>query len=204
MFLQQALAMSSNNLLFRYLTFSICLFYLTACGDIKNDLLPSDSDLRESVESGTIGHRPSQISAEFQVTSSEGDLFTLSSYLENGDTPTDAIVLYFTMWCPICLGHSDHMFNTVMPQFRDRGDITFVLVDHISGSIALTRASEIASGYSDSEFITLADTEHTLLNQFHASNGTTVVISATGEILLNEDYRTGKNLIKVLDDLLAQ
>ena len=196
--------MSSNNLLFRYLTLSTCLFYLTACGDMKNDLLPSDSDLQESVDSGTIGHRPSQISADFEVTSSEGDLFTLSSYLENGDTPADAIILYFTMWCPICLGHSDHMFNTVMPQFRNRNNITFVLVDHISGSIALTRASEIASGYSDSGFITLADTDHILFKQFHASNGTTVVISATGEILLNEDYRTGENLIKVLDNLPAQ
>ena len=106
------------------------------------------------------------------------------------------------MWCPICLGHSDHMFNTVMPQFQDRGDVVYILVDYVSGSTAVVRATETASGYTGSGFVTLADNDQSLLKQFEATNGTTVVIAGDGTVLLNEDYRTGENLMNILDEHL--
>lgn len=193
--------MSSSNILLRWATMSLFAIYLTACGDIDHDLLPSDSDQRPNVVAGTIGHLPNQVSADFTINDSQNNLFTLSDYLEGGATPADAVVLYFTMWCPICLGHTDHMFNTIRPQFQTQRNVVFVLVDYISGSVALTRASEIANGYSDSGFITVADVDQALYKQYHAANGTTVVISGDGTILLNEDYRTGANLIKALNTL---
>ena len=190
-----------NNTLLRWATMLLFVGYLTACGDIDHDLLPSDSDQRPNVVAGTVGHLPNQISADFTINDSQNNPFTLSDYLDDGATPADAVVLYFTMWCPICLGHTDHMFNAIRPQFQTQGDVVFVLVDYISGSVALTRASELANGYSDSGFITVADVDQTLYKQYHAANGTTVVISGNGTILLNEDYRAGTNLIKTLDTL---
>jgi len=169
---------------------------------MKNDLLPSASDQRSAVTVGTIGHRPEQLVADFTLPNSTGKDFTLSTHLQTGTEPADAIVLYFTMWCPICLGHSDHMFNTVMPQFQDRGDVVYILVDYVSGSTAVVRATETASGYTGSGFVTLADNDQSLLKQFEATNGTTVVIAGDGTVLLNEDYRTGENLMNILDEHL--
>jgi len=106
------------------------------------------------------------------------------------------------MWCPICLSHSDHMLSTVVPRFRDRGDVAYALVDYVSGSVALSRAAEQANGYAGSDFVVLADVDQALFDQFDAAMGTIVVIGPDGVIRLNEDYRTGAHLAASLDGLL--
>lgn len=167
-----------------------------------DDLLPSDSDERAAVVFGSVGHLPGQVVADFTLIDTRGTPFTLSEQLTGGATPADAVVLYFTMWCPICLSHSDHILNTVMPQFTGRGDVRYMLVDYVSGSVALSRASEWANGYGGSPFTVLADVDQALLNQFDAAMGSTVVIGPDGSVLMNEDYRTGSNLTLMLEALL--
>ena len=193
--------MSSNKLILQCILL-LSAISLTACGDIDHDLLPSDEDQRPTVTAGSVGHLPQQISPDFTLSDSEGNPFTLSDHLIGGTEPADVIVLYFTMWCTVCLGHTDHMFNTIRPQFQSKGDVIFVLVDYVSGSVALTRASELANGYGGSGFVTVADVDQSLFKQYHAANGTTVVISDDGTIFINEDYRAGENLIKALTSLL--
>jgi len=196
---------SNSHLLMKstfFASFILCFAMISGCNSVDHDLLPSNSDLRTQAEKGSIGHLPGQVSANFTTLDSEGNSTTLSSLLTDQPNSTDAIVLYFTMWCPICLGHSNHMFNSIMPEFENRGNVRYVLVDYISGSATLTRNTEISNGYSDTQFITLSDIDQSLLKQFHASNGITVVITNTREILLNEDYRTGENLHQVLDQHL--
>ena len=174
---------------------------LSAC-DIQDDLIPSSSDERGNVTIGSTGHLPGQIAADFTIKDSLDNHFILSEHLEGGSNPADVIVLYYTMWCPICLSHTDHMYNNVLPQFRDRGTVVYGLVDYVSGSVSATRAAELANGYAGSDFTILADENQALLNQFNGAMGIVVIIDSDGTILLNEDYRNGSAMIEILDQQL--
>lgn len=171
---------------------------LSAC-DIQDDLLPSDSDKRTSVVLGSVGSSPGQIAADFTVKDSLNNDFVLSDYLTGGSTPADIVVLYFTMWCPVCLSHTDHMYNTVLPQFSSRGTVVYGLVDYVSGSVSASRNEELANGYAGSAFTVLSDENLILMNQFNGGMGIVVIIDSDGTILLNEDYRNGSALIQTLD-----
>ena len=65
----------------------------------------------------------------------------------------------------------------------------FYAVDYVSGTVADARNSELSNGYEGSGFIVLADTVQTVLNLYHGTMGTTVVIDKTGVIRMNEDYK---------------
>lgn len=175
---------------------------LAGCNDVTDDLLPSNSDERGAVVAGSIGFLPTQKAADFTVADSLGNTFTLSDHLAGGSAAVDAVVLYFTMWCPVCLSHSDHLYNVVRPQFSGRGNVVYALVDYVSGSVTATRLAALANGYAGSAFVTLADVDQGLLDQFNAAMATVVVIDSSGTILLNEDYRDGSPLVAALDQLL--
>ncbi len=170
--------------------------------DISDDLIASDEDKRPAVTAGSSGYLPGQRAADFSVVDSQGDEFVLSDHLAAGRAPADVVVLYFTMWCPICLAHSDHIYSQVMPRFQGRGTVVYALVDYVSGSVSASRASEVANGYAGSDFVTLVDAHLALLDQFNGAMGTVVVIDSDGTILLNEDYRTGAALMQTLDQQL--
>ncbi len=185
----------------QFLLFSVLVF-LTACGEITDDLNPSSSDQREDVVDGSIGNMPGQILSDFTIIDTENNDFTLSEHLNGGTTPADVIVLYFTMWCPVCLSHTDHIHNFIIPQFSGRGTVVYALVDYVSGSVSITRASAEANGYANSVFTILADEDQQLFNQLNAAMGSVVVIDNDGTILLNEDYRTGTALAEILEQQL--
>ncbi len=176
------------------------LLLLGACGN--GDLSPSNTDLRPQVTPGTAGYQPSQLAIDFTLSDSLGNPFTLSDHFTGGAQPANAIVLYFTMWCPICTSHMDHMLFNVVPSFATRGNTAYIIVDYVSGSVAGTRASELANGYGGSAFTVLSDSNQTLFNLVNASMGTTVVIDGTGTVLMNEDYRGGANLTQTLNGVL--
>lgn len=175
---------------------------VSGCGDMGDDLHPSDQDRRPSVSAGSTGHLPGQLAADFSLSTSTAAIFQLSEHLSGGSAEADAMVLYFTMWCPTCLAHSDHMYNLVIPRFQSRGTVVYALVDYVSGSVAAARASETANGYAGSEFITLVDGQRAVMDQFNAAMGTAVVIARDGTILMNQDYRNGDTLQQTLDALL--
>ena len=183
------------------LSLSLLVISLSAC-DIQDDLLPSSSDERGSVVPGSIGYMPTQIAADFTIKDSEGDDFILSEHLTGGSNPADVVVLYFTMWCPICLSHTDHIYTDIMPQFRNRGTVVYGLVDYVSGSVSSTYAVARANGYIGTDFDILSDVDQSILNQFNGAMGITIVIDSDGTILMNEDYRTGDTLVEILDQQL--
>lgn len=176
--------------------FLVLALLLSACNG--DDLAPSGEDKRQQVVPGSIGYHPSQQAADFTLRDSSGNEFRLSDQLAGAD----ALVLYFTMWCPICLGHSDHMVYAVMPQFQNRGTVRYVLVDYVSGSVSQSRAAESANGYAGSGFVVLADMQQHVFRQFNAAMGSVVVVDSSGVIRLNEDYRNGEHLMDSLDRLL--
>ncbi len=194
--------MSYVNSWLRYFSLAALVSVLSGCGDLTDDLNPSGDDKRPTVVAGTTGYMPGQLAADFTISTSMADNFQLSDHLAAGSAPADVVVLYFTMWCPICLAHSDHIYNVVMPQFAGRGTVVYGLVDYVSGSVSAARASEQANGYAGSDFVTLVDGQRALMDQFNGAMGTVVVIDANGTILMNEDYRNGVTLMTVLEQQL--
>ena len=173
----------------------LCCLYLcqtlAGCGD---NLVPSDSDKRPDVGPGTIGPAVTQKAPDFSVSDTGGTTVTLAGALAG----KKGIVLYFTMWCPICDSHMNNMRAVVAPSFPTVG---FYLVDYVSGSVADAAGAAAANGYAGGVFTTLADLGQIMLGSYQATMGTTVVIDRTGIIRMNEDYKDGTRLQAVLSSL---
>jgi len=166
---------------------------LAGCGGITDDLLPSGDDKQPAVEAGTIGTRVTQQSPDFSLFDTLGVSRGLYAELA---IPKDGVVLYFNMWCPICDAHASHMRAVVMPNFPD---VSFFLVDYVTGSISASRAAQLSNGYANIE--TLVDTDQAVFDLYNASMGTTVVIDKDGIVRMNEDYKDGVKLIETLQAL---
>ena len=168
----------------------LVLCILSGCGD---NLIPSGDDKRPPIEPGTTGPSVGQKAPDFSVSDTNGTIVTLSSALAS----RKGIVLYFTMWCPICDSHMSNMRDR-MPQFPAVG---FYAVDYVSGTIVDAANSASANGFTNS-FQILADTSHLLLTTFQATMGTTVIIDSAGIVRMNEDYRDGSRFNAVLAGLM--
>ncbi len=166
-------------------------FMLAACGD---NLFPSGEDKRPSVQAGISGGSVSQYAPDFSASDTNGTVVTRASSVAG----KKGAVFYFTMWCPICDSHMSSIRASIAPSFPD---VNFYLVDYVSGSIAAAADAASADGYAGGFFTILADTNHTLLNNFQGTMGTTVVIDSAGMIMMNEDYRDGSNLRSILTSL---
>lgn len=170
----------------------IIVMILMGCQEITDDLNPSNTDERPSVVEGSFGSQPGQKAADFTINDSKGNVVVLNDELIS----FDGLVLYFTMWCPTCDSHMDHMRSRLVDDFPN---IRFLIVDYVTGSIANARASQLASGYAS--FTVLSDSDLNLFYTFNGSMGSTVIIQADGEILLNEDYKNGVKVREVLTTL---
>lgn len=170
------------------------LLTLVACSGMMNDLNPSSSDNRTAAQPGTTGPAVGQNAPDFTLSDTLGNSVTLSSVF-----PTvQGVVIYFTMWCPICDTHMSHMRSSQIPSFPN---VRFYAVDYVSGTVADARNAEISNGYDGSGFTVLADTHQTVLGLYQATMGTTIVIDRTGVIRMNEDYKDGSRLQTVLTNL---
>lgn len=168
----------------------VLLWVLLSVGCSK-DLNPSDSDIRPTVVEGSKGGSEGQQAADFTALDTAGNRVQLSTQLSSHD----AVVFYFTMWCPLCDSHMTSIRSRVEPTFPG---VRYLLVDYVSGTISQSLSAQLANGYA-SETV-LVDIDHALLNQFDATMGTTIVIDAQGKIRMNEDYKQSR-LISVLENL---
>lgn len=168
----------------------LILFVLAGCGD---NLFPSGDDKRPPVEAGSTGPAVSQKAPDFALPDTAGGIVTLASALAG----RQGIVLYFTMWCPVCDSHMSSMRGDI-PAFPWVG---FFLVDYVSGTIADAGSSALANGYAGVGFTILADTGQSLQSSYQGTMGTTVVIDGSGIVRMNEDYRDGSRLRAVLAGL---
>jgi len=172
---------------------------LSACADLK----PSDDDERASVVAGSEGHLPTQKSKDFTLSRSDDQTVTLSNYLEAGNDPADAILIYFTMWCSTCAAHTSDIVSTIKPLFSDK-NVHYLIVDYVSGSLADT-VIEKENNISDSWGLeVLSDFQNLVKDQFHGGMGVTVVIDGDGTILYNQDYGNGLKIIEELNVAVAE
>jgi peroxiredoxin len=174
----------------------LLLLLLVACGNMMDDFNPSGSDKRPPVQPGTTGPFVGQNAPDFTLPDTLGTPVTLSAELTS--PAVSGVVLYFTMWCPLCDSHMSHMLTATIPGYPD---IRFFAVDYVSGTVADARNAEISAGFAGSAFTVLADTNQTVLNLYQATMGTTVVIDKSGVVRMNEDYKDGLRLQAVLAGL---
>ncbi len=152
------------------------VFVFVGCGNMTNDLLPSGSDKRPPVQPGTTGPAVGQIAPDFTLSDSFGNPVTLSTVLP----ACKGVVLYFTMWCPICASDMSYMQNYIMPQ---NPNVLFFAVDYVSGSVAA------AQGNDPSGFIVLVDSNQAVCKLYNnATMATTVVIDKNGVIQMNQIF----------------
>lgn len=169
---------------------------LAGCGGVMNDLNPSGSDKRTPVVAGTTGPGVGQQATDFTLSDTLGTSVNLSSELSG--TTIKGVVLYFTMWCPLCETHMTQMRDTIIPLYPD---VTFFAIDYVSGTVADARAAELNSGLSGAGFRVLADTHQAVANAYLGTMGVTVVIDKTGIIRMNEDFKDGTRLNAALASL---
>ena len=170
----------------------LLMLMLMGCQEMTDDLSPSGADKRQDVVAGSIGTQVDQQSPDFAVQDTLGVSRALSTELASAD----GIVLYFTMWCPICDSHASHMRSAIIPDFPQ---VRFFLVDYVTGSITASRSAQLSNGYGSSTV--LVDVDQSLFDLYRASMGTTVVIDSTGIVYMNEDYKDGVKLRAVLEAL---
>jgi peroxiredoxin len=150
----------------------LALFILAGCG---TDLAPSATDK----------HASGQIAPDFTLSDTLGNSVTMSTTLASAK----GVVLYFTMWCPVCDTDMTDMRDAVMPNYPN---VSFFVIDYVSGTVADARNAEVSNGYDGSGFIVLADTQRTVLNLYRATMGSTVLIDRNGIIRMNEEYKSAK------------
>ena len=165
-----------------------------SCGGMMDDLRPSSADNRQMADSASTGGTEGQKAPDFTVSDTMGRSVNLYAQLESHS----AVVLYFTMWCPICSAHSDHMLASIVSLHPN---VKFFLVDYVSGSVPASRDAQVSNGYANTAFGVLVDSADSLLASFGATMGTTVVISKSGEVLMKEDYKDGTALKNALANL---
>lgn len=175
----------------RNILLALLICSAAGCGD---NLIPSGEDKRPPVQSGTTGPSVGQNAPTFSVPAITGSTVTLTSALAG----KKGVVLYFTMWCPICDSHMSHMLSTTVPTFPD---VTYLAVDYVSGSLADTASSASTNGYAATALTVVADLGHGMQQGYQGTMGTTVVIDRNGIVRMNEDYRDGSRLQAVLASL---
>ena len=174
----------------RYLLIALALA-VTAC----DDLYPSGEDKRAPVDTSIVGSSVGQIAPDFSLSDTLGNTVTMSVELFNHS----AIVLYYTMWCPICDSHMSHMRAQVIPNYPN---VSFLIVDYVSGTVELSRTAQTDNGYTD--MTVLVDNIQEALTLYQATMGTTVVIENAGShgiVRMNEDYKDSVKLTTTLDAL---
>lgn len=160
-------------------------FSITGC----DDLSPSSEDLTADVVPGSSGTQVSQLAIDFTLKDSlDNDVALSTAY-----AGSDAVVLYFTMWCPVCDSHMSYIRQSIMPSFPA---VSFYFVDYVSGSVAASRQAQIANGYATNDV--LVDELHSVLDTYNATMGTTIVIDSSGIVQMNEDFRDGTTLYTTL------
>ncbi|MFT6153686.1 MAG: peroxiredoxin [Bermanella sp.] len=158
------------------------LFFITGC---QEDLFPSNDQLPENA-TAIVG----TTTDDFSFTLSTSNTELISSRLQTAD----AVVLYFTMWCPVCDSHMQYIRNNFRTEYNN---VEFIFVDYVSGSINFSSRSQRSSGYSD--FDVIADIDDNLQAIFSGTMATTVVIDKNFIIKMNEAFKTGDKLKSTLD-----
>jgi len=162
---------------------------LVGCKGAVDDLKPSGSD-RRSIAVESVAAAPSQLTLKTTTGASRT--------LPDLAVGKRGAVFYFTMWCPICASHTDHLIDHIIPQHPA---LDYYLIDYVSGDVAGAKNSQDASGYGGAPFEVLVDENQQALNAFQGGMAVVVVLDPTGKVVFNEEYKDGVKLSALLGTL---
>ena len=166
-----------------FFTKFFCFFFISfcffSCKGLEDDLNPSNEDKRSSSD-----EQVGLLSSNFTVKSEKGEEVELFEVLKQ----KEAVVLYFTMWCPVCNSHTIDIKNNLKSKYPN---VEFYLVDYISGSVSDGLSNISTSGFRNS-FTALIDLENTIENLFDGNMSSTIIIKANKEIGMNEYYKRNR------------
>lgn len=153
---------------------------LAGCGGMADDLFPSGANKVPPVVAGVEGPGVGQTAPDFTLSDTLGNPVSLHATLATAP----GAVLYFNMWCDICLGHMAEMSETLVPGFPD---VPVLLVDYVMGSVAQSRATQLAYGWDSPDFTFLVDPDGRWMEFYTAPMGV-VVVGADHVVRLNGEY----------------
>jgi len=154
-----------------------------------SNLFPDATDKRSQ---NTQGLQVGSPVPDFTLYNTDGSVTTLAAIL----AVKPGVVLYFTMWCPTCQVHMDHIRLNIRPVYPN---VEYYFIDYISGTIAQAYANQVANGYTD--FKAAVDTGFRLTDLFYGTMSTTIVIDKNSVLRMNEDFKNGQRLSDVLSAL---
>lgn len=163
---------------------ALCCLTLTAC---QEDMLPSGDDNRNA-ETEQVGKTIDDVS----FTLSTGEIDSLNNRLQR----YDAVVLYFTMWCPVC---TEHMISISRSYQQNYPNVDFMFVDYLTRSVSQTRNTQLSQGWDG--FDTISDANNALEDLFNGTMAITVVIDKNSIVQMNEEFKNGVRLSETLDAL---
>lgn len=167
---------------------AVLALLIAGCGDMADDLNPSGAD--KSGSGATI-----TLESDVKFSDIHGNESSISTEL----VKAEAVVFYFTMWCPICDSHIDHIARHAVIDFPN---VKFILLDYVSGSQQAAKAAAQSAGMANSSIFTIAvDADRRLTELFDGTMGVTVVVDRNMTIQMNEDYKNGAKLEEVLGRL---
>jgi peroxiredoxin len=167
----------------RPIQITLILFLLTMLAGCQEDLVPDDKDKRDT----------SQVNIENIIANdTKGNLINLDDAL----TYNDAVVLYFTMWCPTCDSHMSSIVRDFIPAYPR---VAFIMVDYVSATTQQARRAQIENGYDNVTVV--ADENRSLSRLFSGTMASTIVIGQERELLMNEGFKNGAKIQSVLDSL---
>lgn len=162
----------------------ICILVITGC---QEDLIPSNDPIESSQAT-----REGEMITDFSFMLSDGSTSSINERLSTHD----AVVLYFTMWCPVCDGHMSYIRNQIKPQYDN---VDFIFVDYVSGSVSEALGIQQSSGYTD--FSVIADINNDIETYFNGTMATTIIIDKNFVVRLNGLFKTGNEISDTLNNI---
>ncbi|MDH4200736.1 MAG: redoxin family protein [Spirochaetia bacterium] len=177
----------------KYFLYLLAILYSFSCSNPLplSNLFPDGTDKRNiNSENPTYsGLQVGNSVPDLTFFNTDGTTETLSNILRL----RKGVVIYFTMWCPLCETHMDYIRFNIKPGYPD---IEFYLMDYVSATITGAQDNQTATGYTD--FQAALDKNFTLTDLFYGTMGTTIVIDKKSVIKMNEDFKNGQRLSNVL------
>ncbi|MBV6494101.1 MAG: Thiol-disulfide oxidoreductase ResA [Turneriella sp.] len=154
-----------------------------------SNLVPDGTDLRSHNTSSIVNVGDS--APDFSLVTTAHTTLNLTTALSG----KNAVVLYFTMWCPVCTSHTDEMLQTLV---NTHPNVRFVFVDYVSASLSDTISMQHYSGYDGKPIDVAFDETQRVMNTYGATMASTIVVDSTGKVRMNETYKKVR-----LDNLLS-
>lgn len=148
-----------------------------------SNLLPDDTDLRYQNPGNILA--VGQTAPDFSLPATDGSTVTLTSGLAG----KNGLVVYFTMWCPVCTSHTDEVVQAIMPAYPNA---RYVMVDYVSSSIGEAATLKTFGGYDSTGIVVALDKSQSFMNSYGATMAYVVIIDSTGKIRMNEVYKRQK------------